>query len=769
MVNRTDGASSAASNLTADYLPRPRIDGIFDQATGCRLVYVIAGTGYGKTQAVHHYVEQQEGAIVRWMQLTESDNIGSRYWENLTHAVSADNPELAARLRELGFPDTLARFKQFGEAIKEMEHPSLKTFLVLDDFNLIHSEEALTFAQRCANLRIPGACVILISRTEPQINAVSLFSRGKAAIVTEDDLRFTQPEIAEFFTQSAIPFSPSDIERYREATGGWALAVKLLSLVLKRAPKDTNHALNTMRSNIFKLFETEAWEGLPEGIQKTMVKLSLLSGMSSVPLLEVSGDARVLESEPQLSSFMWFDSFAGDYRIHPLYLEFLQGKRAVLTAEEEQETYRRAAAFCYGNDLYMDAMLYWAKAHEYERMTRMLLDYPFKLSYDASAYFFDILEGLDVGEAGQEDPNVIFLKNFFTPLLLTGMGRYEEAFERSNAVIREWEQADTPLALVLLYTAYSNLTYIDMYTCTVTHRYGASQYLRKSVEYFKRSSIEPMEMSGAFLNADVRSFACLVGEGAGLEEFGQFLEEVQQTALYIGETPFNVFAGYDELVACECAFFKGELDAARSHAYSAIATAQEYRQHSIVAMAQQYLLRIAVYEGDNALVKDILKSLRAHLDNPDFSNRQLYYELYTGAFYAQIRLPKLVPRWFVMDKKEAASEFRIPPRELIVDVAYCLAAKKYQRALTILANSYPRLPQERFLFGELRLLLLRAVARLQTGDEPGALADFEAAYGMAFAGLFEMSFIELGKDLRLLVAAELQQGKPPIPKDWLRS
>jgi len=69
----------ANSPLTAHYLPRPRVNAIFDRATRGKLVYVIAGAGYGKTQAAYHYIKSQPDAVVRWLQLTESDNVGSRY------------------------------------------------------------------------------------------------------------------------------------------------------------------------------------------------------------------------------------------------------------------------------------------------------------------------------------------------------------------------------------------------------------------------------------------------------------------------------------------------------------------------------------------------------------------------------------------------------------------------------------------------------------------------------------------------------------------
>jgi len=96
--------NNSISNLTSQYIPRPRVDKILDKATRCKLVYVIAGSGYGKTQAVRNYIENHPNSVVRWVQLTESDNIYSNYWEHLTHNISFDNPDLAAKLSEFGFP-----------------------------------------------------------------------------------------------------------------------------------------------------------------------------------------------------------------------------------------------------------------------------------------------------------------------------------------------------------------------------------------------------------------------------------------------------------------------------------------------------------------------------------------------------------------------------------------------------------------------------------------------------------------------------------------
>ena len=754
---------------SANYLPRPRLDEIFDQATRFAAVYVVAGTGYGKTQAVRHYVEQQQDALVRWMQLTESDNVASRYWESFIHTFSVDNPVLAAKLRELGFPETLARFKQFSEIIRSAEHRSRKVFLVLDDFHLIHSKETHNFVERLAHLEVYSTCMIIISQNEPAASIVCSLSKGTVSVIREDELRFTVEEATEFFRQHAISLPAQDISHLIDATKGWVLAINMFSLIFKRIPNNFKHALDMVLQNIFKLLEAEAWNDLSENMQKTMVKLSLLSNLPVLPLQELSDDATFWENALGLTSFMWFDSFTNNLKIHPLYLDFLQGKHHILSHEEQVETYRQAAQWCSEHDFHMDAMHYYAKSYQFDRMVQTLLSFPFKLPRDISEYFLDILKDLNADKGEQSDLNILFLKNYFVPLLLVGAGKYEEAQEQSFAVIREWEHVGTPLSRLFLYAIYSALTYIELYVCTVTHEYNGPLYLKKSVEYYQNAALPPARASGAFLNADIRSFACLVGEDADLAAIDRFFESVRQTEIYIKKTPHSVYAGYEDLLSCEYAFFKNQPELARNHAHHAILEAREKKQYSIVALAENYLLRIAMQEGDVPLVKKLLEQLRSHLDNPNFWNRQLYYDLYTGAFYAYLKLLDLIPSWLILNEKEAASEIRIPARELYVNALYYIASKKYQQALTVLSNSYPREPHERFLFGELRLSLLTAVARIQTGDTAGAMAEFERAYELSFHGVFELFFIELGKELHPLIISALKQTDCKIPDEWLKT
>jgi DNA-binding CsgD family transcriptional regulator len=523
-----------------------------------------------------------------------------------------------------------------------------------------------------------------------------------------------------------------------------------------------------MKQNVFKLLETEAFNDFPENIQKIMVQSALLSDLPMAPLHLISDDVSFIQNAPQLTSFIWFDSLAGDYKIHPLYLEFLQSKLHILSHEEKQETYRQAAQWCFENAFYMDAMRYFAKSHQFEHMLTTLLSYPFKLPYDTCEYFYNILEEVEPNNEERTNTSVLLLKNYFIPLLLMGMGRYEEAKTRTFDIIREWGKIDTPFALNVLYSAYSNLAYIKLYDCTVTHIYDAPEYLKKSLEYYKLSTVPPADVSGPFAVADVRSFACLVGEGAELDEFDKFLEATRQSVFYIEETFHDMYYGYDDLVACEIAYYKNQLDSAKKYARQTIIKAREKKQYSVEALAEQYLLRISLHEGDYPLTKEMIKQLQSHLDNPNFWNRQLLYDVFLGGFYTLTGISDMIPSWLIMDEKELNSEVRLPFGELGICVNNCITLKKYDQALTVLCNSYPREPHERFLFGELFFALITAIAKINTGDVSGAMEELKKAYSLSFNGVFETLFIERGKHLRPLVVAALKQTDFGIPEDWLK-
>ena len=756
----------SASPLREHLLSRPRVYDILDSAAKCKLVYVVAGAGYGKTAAVQHYISRQKNAAVRWLQLTTSDNIGSHYWETITNAIRRDNEELARQLQELGFPETSADFERFTEIIRNTEHQMKKTFLVLDDFHLIQSEKALMFAERCASLPVPGACVIIISRTEPEINTVNMLSRGNAAEITETQLRFTESEIKEFFEKQKISCTLNNAKMFAESTEGWPLAINLLSLVMKNSQTNLSTALKLTAKNINKLFESEAWKNFPNSIQKTLVKLSLVSDLSSPLSREIfDGDAPEKYIQ-ELASFLSYDSVCDSYRIHPLYLDFLKGKQTLLSEEEKQSTYQKAAKWCFENGFFTGAAKYNAKSNDYANILNVFRSYPGKIQHDTYKYFSELLEKSD----NQENQELHNLKSLAMPFLLIGMRKFKEAETLTEEVIDKWERKfGTTIKNTILINAYNALAHINKYTCITTHNYKTATYLNKSAAIRDKTGL-PAENSGIFALPEIRSFASLVGESATQEDFKRFAESTKDIAQpYCEESPVKYF-GYAEWTSCEIAFFKKESRGAICHAHAGVMKAHKNDQHGIEMMLKQYMLRIAISRGDYSLAKEVLDQMAERVGHFHNLSRQLLYDLITGWFYVHIGILEKVKPWiFSEPDKDEAADVRVPMRELIVCTKYYLASKKYSQALAVLTNAYPRAEHERFLFSEIILTLFKAVAELKTDDTESAVKSFEKAYELSYDGIFQMPFVELGKDVILLTIAARKLGTGTVPAMWMES
>ncbi|MDR1573292.1 MAG: hypothetical protein LBS24_03170, partial [Clostridiales Family XIII bacterium] len=91
------------------YLDRPRINDLLRDAVESPFVTVSAGAGYGKTQAVYAFL-QTYGVLTAWLQLSERDNLSSRFWENFTRTLTSYSERIGTRMLGIGFPETDEQF-----------------------------------------------------------------------------------------------------------------------------------------------------------------------------------------------------------------------------------------------------------------------------------------------------------------------------------------------------------------------------------------------------------------------------------------------------------------------------------------------------------------------------------------------------------------------------------------------------------------------------------------------------------------------------------
>ncbi|MDR0597870.1 MAG: helix-turn-helix transcriptional regulator, partial [Treponema sp.] len=343
------------------------------------LVLVVAGAGYGKTYAVYSFVQKYQ-APTSWMQFSERDNVTSRFWENFIAGVALSNPKAAARLEKIDFPETERQFERYMIIPLEEVSPNVRTILVYDDCHLVQNPAVLRFLEKSFSAPFPGITSILISRNEPRINTMKFLSKGTLGRIAEEDLRFSREEMTDYFSMQDIKPSPETLSSVYHDTEGWAFAIHLAGLSLKNALPGTPYVPQAMKKNIFMLIESEVMGAMSGAMQRFLIKMSLIDHLFPELLKDLAGGPELINEMGGIDSFVRFDTYQNQYHIHHLFLDYLKTRQDEIPEDEKKEVWNKTAAWCEANNQKMDAISYYEKAGNYDRLIALCNTLPLMLA-----------------------------------------------------------------------------------------------------------------------------------------------------------------------------------------------------------------------------------------------------------------------------------------------------------------------------------------------------------------------------------------------------
>jgi LuxR family maltose regulon positive regulatory protein len=741
------------------YLPRPQVRQFLEKAMHSPLITVVAGAGYGKTQAVYSFL-QEYNEVTTWLQLSETDNLRSRFWENFIRAISLSNQHFAAKLAEIGFPETERQFDRYLTVPHEELDPDRKYILVFDDFHLIHDKGILRFVERSVNMPYLNITTIIISRIEPDINTLTLLSKGLLVTISEDDLRFSQDEINDYFRLQNIKLSPAIVSAIYQDTEGWAFAISLLGLAIKHDPTGAGYARSSMKLNIFKLIEHEIWGTLSSDLQRYLIKLSLIDRWPKELLAELTCDKGLIESMERIGSFIRFDSYLNAYRIHHLFLEYLSEKQHELSEEEKKEVYAKAAQWCGENQLRMDALSYYERIGDYQNIITISYTFPQIMPNDIAAFLLEIFD---------RAPKHIYDRytNAYAvrTRLLLNLGKFQQVFAELNAIKEQFEPRPfSEFNCYVLYGCYNNLGFHGLITCMDTRRYDFVQYFEKANHCFVTGKFSAS--AGPVNIATIGTCVCRIGT-AEAKDLEQFIQALTQAVPYMSNCMGGCAYGMDDLARCEVAYFKGDIPNAEQFACQAIYKARDKHQYEIENRALFFLVRIGLFQGNPEKIENAFSQLTAQLKEKDYIHRYTLYDIVTGWFYAQIGQTNRLAPWLKNDFEASDLNTLLHGLEIVVKIKYQLSEKRYSAVLVILESKEHTYNIEGFLFGQIKLKIWEAICLYHSGETAGSFRALEAAYSLSRSNGLDMFFIEMGKDMRTLASAVLRIRPCPLPRSWL--
>jgi LuxR family maltose regulon positive regulatory protein len=590
--------------------------------------------------------------------------------------------------------------------------------------------------------------------------------------ITENDLRFTENELAEFFRELDISPQPDSLREIMKDTGGWAFALNLIARSYQKAPGYEGYLQSAMKRNVFQLMGTEIWDGISESLQCFLIRLSLIDHLAVdlIALLAHGSEELLAELERQ-TAYVRRDNYINAYLIHPLFLEFLATKQESLSEEQRRETYTIAGQWCNKNGFRFDALSYYEKTGDYKAIVSIIDELPAQIPPDIAKFTMGIIEQAPAEAYDTvESLAIVHLRVYMCQGLwqksLELAEYYEAKFLKQPEPSAKSGQAGHSPAIndqfrnrslgAIYYCCY----YIRSLLCLTDDRYDHSIYFEKFVNYTPKPN-DPYKMAihcpGLWITSVGSS-----RKGA----MDECIDNITRAVAIMSRRFDGRMTGLDELARGEVTFFQGDIQAAEELITHALDQAREKKQYEIVHRALFYILRIAISQGDYAKAEQAIKETKAQLDEDEYLNRFTNFDISLSWYYYILGLPEKIADWLKEDFAPYAHAAFIENSGNQIKARYHYSKRNYPPLLSYINELKQR---ESYLFGRVEMLAMEACVHYKMKDKEKAFAVLSEAYQTASSNNLEMPFIELGKDMRTLTGSALKTPGIKIPVPWLES
>ncbi len=318
-----------------------------------KLVLLCAPAGWGKTILLSEWsASPDESRPFAWVSLDPGDDDPVRFWSYLIGALRTVDPALG--------DEALARLPSAGPSlvdvvlpplINELAGSSLRSVLVLDDYDLVHNELIHTSVSYLLR-HLPRTLQLAIaSRADPPLPLSGLRASREVTEIRAEELRFSDEEADALLNGSLdLGLERSDLELLQARTEGWAAGLQLAGLSLQ-ALADRQAFLEAFAGDDRQIGEylQELLAEQPAALRAFLLHTSILERLCAPLCDAVTGgeDASLRLEEIQRSNLFLvpLDSRGQWYRYHHLFRDLLRSELARREGSLLPELHRRAAAW----------------------------------------------------------------------------------------------------------------------------------------------------------------------------------------------------------------------------------------------------------------------------------------------------------------------------------------------------------------------------------------------------------------------------------------
>jgi len=327
---------------------------------------VEAPSGYGKTTAVRHYLDNKTiaGDHVHWF--VAMDEAPATLYRRLCREIGSIDEDAGERLSKIDFPNAFT-IEETCDAIMSIKC-NHKTWLVIDNFHFLSAILPPAFLTALSEHGGKELHIVIITQTlalHPTLNNNSISDIiGRDILhINTHDFTWSIEDIRHYFSLNGSEINRAEAAEVRSLTEGWIIAVYLQLCTYQETGTFSDGA-------VLQLMEDFIWNKMTSEQQDFLMLLSpfescTIDQMCSILDCDTLPDYAV---DSLSVPFVQYISKERAYKPHTVLHELIVKKRHERGEEFENECLRRAGDFCKQNDMIADAVYYYAKTKDYDRI-----------------------------------------------------------------------------------------------------------------------------------------------------------------------------------------------------------------------------------------------------------------------------------------------------------------------------------------------------------------------------------------------------------------
>jgi LuxR family transcriptional regulator, maltose regulon positive regulatory protein len=337
------------ATLPATLVARPVLHERLTAGAGQRLTVVTGSAGAGKSVLLSSWAAARPQGTTSWLSCDEADAEPVRFWAGFIEAPRGVAPGFGADAADLLAMDGVMSADVTASIANDAAKLPAGSVILVDDFHYAAAAVSRDMTDLVERWPAETAQLVLSSRSDPPLRLHRLRVSAELCELRDRDLYFSLAESRDLLANFGVEIDASDLALLLERSEGWAAALQMAALSLRRAadPARAARALDVHSHAIAEYFVSEVLDRQPPEVAQFMLDTSVLGELTVEACAAVTGrqDAAMLLRgiDAACLFLVALDDEGASFRYHHLAHQLLNAELRARDPERERALQVRAA------------------------------------------------------------------------------------------------------------------------------------------------------------------------------------------------------------------------------------------------------------------------------------------------------------------------------------------------------------------------------------------------------------------------------------------